>query len=275
MNDSDDMMLKVSRAVQLRELCEGAALALPDDYKVVDVSIFRQRPMRRVERVELATFAEFVRYLKLRWRDGVSRCFVTEDCVHGVIDFAEADGGAAWQNDEVMFKVRPSFFWQNWRSRDRKWMEQRAFVEFLEDNLDVIERPSGAEVYALAAEFRAHKAVEYVSTYRTQNGDICLTYNEVNKATQKNMTLPSEIELHMPLVAEAEELTAFKMRARIKVRVSKEDGVMFCYELVRPDRFESLWKAELQKALAAEGVEVFLGKLSRSNASWFADSLER
>ena len=81
-------MLKVSRAVQLRELCEGAALVLPDDYKVVDVSIFRQRPMRRVERVELATFAEFARYLKLRWRDGVSRCFVTEDCVHGVTGFS-------------------------------------------------------------------------------------------------------------------------------------------------------------------------------------------
>lgn len=251
-------------------------VAAPASYRMYDLRMLAAAPTRRAERVQLSTLGSFTEYVKRRNRPDETCVFVGDKCVQAVFDFCKTEGRPAWQTDVALFCMEHSTEWKAWRAFDRKFMSQRAFLEFLEDNLDSIAEPNGTEFYALAEQFRAMKSVEYMSGYRASSGETRLVYNETLKGAQRELALPASILLQVPVICGAEKVTTYNIKARIKFQIDNETHKLgLCYELVRPDIPEQNAVRDFETHFKQQGVEVYVGELKRSNYSSFCDFAEK
>jgi len=254
----------------------GNTIAAPSAYRTYDLRMLAAAPSRRAECVQLSTLDSFTEYVKQRNRAHETCVFVGDKCVKAVFDFCAEGGKPAWQTDVALFCMEHSTEWKAWRAFDRKFMSQRAFLEFLEDNLDTIAEPNGTEFYALAEQFHAMKSVEYMSGYRASSGETRLVYNETLKGAQRELALPAGILLQVPVIRGAEEVTTYNIKARIKFRIDNESHKLeLCYELVRPDIPERNAVRDFESHFKQQGIEVYAGELKTSNYARFCDFAEK
>lgn len=257
-------------------LHDDNTVAAPSTYRTYDLRMLAAAPTRRAERVQLSTLGSFTEYVKRRNRPDETCVFVGDKCVQAVFDFCKTEGGPAWQTDIALFSMKHSVEWMAWRAFDRKFVSQRAFLEFLEDNLDTIIEPNGTDFYKLAEQFHALKSVEYVSGYRTGSGETCLVYNETLKGGQHELTLPSSIMLEVPVIRGAEDITTYNIKARIKFHIDKETHKLeLCYGLVRPDIPEQNAVRDFETHFQQLGIEVYAGELQLSNYDRFCGFAEK
>lgn len=152
----------------------------------------------------------------------------------GIIDFF-GKGKTSWRKHRVTYNCPPTPEWLTWTKNNKLAMNQKAFAEFLEDNLDEIINPVGAEVLEIAKTLTAKTTVNFKSGIRLDNGNQCLTYEEMSetKAGEKgDLQIPTEITLG---IAPFKSIQPYKLMARLKYRL-QEGRVTFTYELVKPHK---------------------------------------
>lgn len=213
------------------EAVPGRALVVHAECRVHDVARYADMPYRHagmVRLLRLETFCEYVQGRLETWERKV--VYVSECYARAVFN----DGG--WGDDVAVFDLVYTPEWQAWKGKDRCWMSQEAFCDFLEDAQGVIKVPTGVELLDLVANFRQKQSVEFGRSYRGADGQVCVSYQEKNTGANRDLALPAEFVLHLPVIKGAERMTTYEVRARLKVRVDKEQHTLALrYELVRPD----------------------------------------
>ncbi len=235
---------------------EDVAILTHDNCRTLNIAKFADKPYRMCGTVRLLTLDDFKLFIQDRQEVPAPWVFVDKACVRAVFNM---DG---WQDDEACFQVFCTPEWSAWTDKDQKAMGQEAFCDFLEDHLKEIVCPSGSELLEMVANFRQMTRVEYGSSYRGSDGQIMLERKE--GAGGKDMALPADFVLHLPVIKGAEEMTTCEVRARLRVRVDCDTHrLTLQYMLVRPDIPQDNAIADIVQHLreALPGSRVFAGKV--------------
>ena len=212
-----------------KEVRPEVALVVHDDCHVANVARYANVPYRNAGTVCLLTLADFKKLVEGQCCP--SMVFVSRDNVVAVFNME------GWQDDTARFPLVYTPEWNDWKHGDGRSFKQEDFCDFLEDHMKEIVEPCGAELLDMVANFRQLTRVEYGSSYRGADGQIVLEYKE-NKAGAggRDMALPAEFVLHLPVIKGAEVITTYEVKARLRVRVDNDTHKLTLqYKLVRPD----------------------------------------
>lgn len=255
------------------EVIPGRLAAVHDDCTLKPVAHWQDTPYRNAGKVYLLTLEQLMEYTKSRLADDSASSeqtlclFVHARAVEARFNYYREGGSLGWGDDTAMFSLSRTPEWEGWNQRNGETMSQAEFCEFVEDNLKDIVSPSGADMLQMVSEFRQRTQVEYGSSYRTSDGQQSLTYQETKTGANKEMALPTEMTLHLPVILGAENITTYEVKARLYVRVDKENHkLIFAYKLVRPDIPEQNAVHDVAEALrsALPGVKVYEGTVAIS-----------
>lgn len=159
---------------------------------------------------------------------------VTNDSgqVVAIFDYHGTGGEPAWCQHRAVFAPQLSEEWKRWVAVNRKPLKQAEFALFLEDNLDTVMTPSGADLLGIINTIEIDGKVEFRSAQRLASGAVRFLYNNETKAKSGEMEVPSEFVLRMP-VFDGEP--AFEVRARLRYRLSGGEFVLWL-EMINPHR---------------------------------------
>ncbi|MBR4310727.1 MAG: DUF2303 family protein [Akkermansia sp.] len=213
------------------DVVPGRAVVIHDACSVKDIARYADMPYRRAGRVRLLRLETFIAYVKDNAAGEVSPVvFVNE------VEAKAVFNAAGWGDDVAGFDLCKSAEWREWMRHNCSWLSQEEFCDFLEDQQAVIKVPTGVELLDLVANFRQKQSVEFGRSYRGADGQVCVSYQEKTTGATRDMALPAEFKLHLPVIKGAENMTTYEVRARLKVRVDKENHKLALrYELIRPD----------------------------------------
>lgn len=167
----------------------------------------------------------------------------------------EPESTHAWREFRADFKVPQSREWIEWNSKDGSQMSQKAFAQFIEDNLPDVIKPDGATLLEMSLNFEAAQAGHFIATQRLQDGSHNLQWKADNNATG-TVKLPESITLAIPVF---ENEAPQQLSARLRYRVA-EGKLSIWYELIRPHKvIEAAFMATWKRIATETGLPILLG----------------
>lgn len=194
-----------------------------------------ERPMRNRGTVQLLTLNDLVGYLK-RQADNTD---VMQDYQWNPVIFADranlrftgilnypSASDTAWADNRAVVSLRKSRQLMTWQGKNAQKMSQEQFALFLEENIEDIHTPTGAEVLTFAETLEATRTETFKSSIITSTGEQKLSYCSERNGEQSS-TLITKITLGIPLF---EGGPGYSVAAKISHRVT--DGKLaFWYDL--------------------------------------------
>lgn len=224
----------------------GTKVAVHDSYKVIEVDPEKglPRPMRRRGSIEVNDLSSFIAYVEKHKSETGTLVVINSDIsqpfVKATLDHhGPADDQAGWKEHTVTFtpKLAPEFL--EWTGMDRKKFDQETFAQWVEDHIQDIAEPAGAELREMVLAFQIHKDVSFESSRVLENGQIRLHYSETvsGRVGSGELEIPKAITLGIPVFANDTERV--KIVARFRYRLERNQ-LSIWYELERPDRIREL-----------------------------------
>jgi hypothetical protein len=236
-SDAQAVIDAARRGVQPVQLDPGAIYSVLDSDGLphfLDTDEWADRPRRVHRNVKVQDAASFTGYLAARvgpdnvtaraggleiWADVETRAIT-----------AVLDGGAGWSCDTATLILAPSPEWSAWAGKSGAFLTQAAFAEFVEDNLDRIVDPPGADLLEIAQTLQGTIRVAWAAAERLADGSRTLAWSEDadTKAGRKGrLTLPAQITAALRPFAPG---PAFKVVAALRHRIGK-DGLAVGFKL--------------------------------------------
>lgn len=178
--------------------------------------------------------------------------------VTAVLDDHSDDGDPGWGEHRVNLDLKVTPEWHAWLAASGELLEQEAFAEFVEENLNDVVTPDGASLLEIAQTFHATTSAEFKGSVRLGNGQATLSYSEETTAAagaNRDMQIPTEI--HVAL-APYYGLERVFIKARLRWRI-REGKLRLGVKLERPEeaRLEALKR--LAEKLREEHARTFIG----------------
>ncbi|MFD8970500.1 DUF2303 family protein [Streptomyces sp. NPDC059568] len=158
---------------------------------------------------------------------------VEQRTITAVLD-AHAAEDARWGKHRLELRLRHTPAWQAWTGVDNRLMPQKAFAEFIEDNLLDLVEPDSATMLELAESFEATTSAAFQSSQRLDNGQRRFSYTEEvsAKAGHKgDIVIPAVLVLGLRPFEGSEP---YGVTARFKYSLAKEE-LRLGFKLERPD----------------------------------------
>ena len=143
----------------------------------------------------------------------------------GIINHHHADG-PGWGDYRATVKLKKSRQLNIWQGKNAQKMSQEAFALFLEEHLEDIRDPNGAEVLTFAETLEATRTEVFKSSIVTATGEQRLTFNSERNGEQSSQLI-TKITMGIPLFEGGE---AFALEVKISHRVT-EGKLTFWYDI--------------------------------------------
>ncbi|RLJ20005.1 hypothetical protein DJ031_06760 [bacterium endosymbiont of Escarpia laminata] len=210
-------------------------LIVPEGFTAKQYPDLMEHPKRTEQVVRTDTAGSFIEYFN-RFGDDNSAIFCDlEDAYFlGIIDYHSEDH-AKWLNHQVKFTCKQTPEWSAWERGSGQRMDQLKFAFFIEENLEEIINPPGAEMLEIATTLKAKTKINFTSAQRLDNGQTQFQYVEEidgSAGIKGQISIPETIKLGMRLFEGGD---AYEMEARFRYRI-KEGQVAMWYDLVRPHK---------------------------------------
>lgn len=181
----------------------------PQNHQIIDLEKYLPAPVAIKRAPVFLETDDFINYIA-EFRHGHNpRLFYVQDdtgfAAKCVIDYDPATGiepaTPSWGTHRPQLNLAWDMDYAAWRSKSGVWFEQDEFALFVEENLHVIQQPSGAEMLELAQELRGSKNASWEAGQRLNNGQRALKYVEEISATSRSgdIIIPDELTLMMPI----------------------------------------------------------------------------
>lgn len=198
---------------------------------------FRPQPLRKQGAVTLHTGASLAAYVNEHKELGGTRLYadVYSRTIVGVLNgHAVASPDAGWGDHSARMQLRHTPEWEAWAALNGKLVGQVEFAEHVEDRLDDIVEPAGADLLELAKTFEAKTNISFRQATVLESGERQLEYVEnidARAGTQGKMTIPKEFVLG---IAPFEGTQPYKVVARLRYRIG-EGRLAIGYQLVKAE----------------------------------------
>lgn len=143
----------------------------------------------------------------------------------GIINHHHANT-PGWMDYRAIVKLKKSRQLNIWQGKNAQKMSQEAFALFLEEHLEDIREPHGAEVLTFAETLEATRTEVFKSSIVTATGEQRLTFNSERNGEQSSQLI-TKITLGIPLFEGGE---AFALEVKISHRVT-EGKLTFWYDI--------------------------------------------
>jgi uncharacterized protein YfdQ (DUF2303 family) len=246
------------------------AIALPGGrVETIDLTgdKWRDFPRRKAGVVTVRNVASFKQYWE-KHHDDASEVFADLDAgtvtavldAHGTYTVGGGGGdGARWEKHRLILALTPTLPWQEWTEKDRKFMPQGLFAEFIEEHArDVDPDPEAkiksADLLETAQNFKATLKGSITSGQRVSSGQTQFSYIEEISATgqnaaRKTIEMPEEFDL---LIAPYEDITPAVMAVRLRYRIQQDKSLVLGYFMNNPVRVAREAVADVVAKLAKE-----------------------
>ena len=156
--------------------------------------------------------------------------------------------GPGWGDFRVEIAFRQTPQWAKWKANDGQMMAQVNFAEFIEDNLDDIADPAGAEMLEIAQYLQATRSVNFKSGMRLSSGQVQFQNVEDIQAQvgAGQVAIPEMFTLGIaPLFG----VPSYRVPARFRYRI--QDGKLkLGYKLQRLETMMETIMEEVEQQLA-------------------------
>jgi len=150
--------------------------------------------------------------------------------------------GPGWMDYRAIVTLKKSRQLQIWQKQNATKMTQEAFALFLEEHLEDIRDPAGAEVLTFAETLEATRTEVFKSSIVTASGEMNLAYSSERNGEQSSKLI-TKITLGIPLFEGGE---AFAVEVKISHRVS-EGKLTFWFDLRHIDYLlDTAWADQTQ-----------------------------
>jgi len=214
-------------------------LLVPQGCNLVAKPQHRPEPERIEQTITLHTAAAFIAYFK---RFGVDNSVTIVDLEHArytaIFDYHDMDGldpVPAWCQHRAVYQCPQTPEWKLWLSHNGKAMTQTEFALFIEQNVDDIRTPPGAQMLEIVTTLKAKTKVEFSKAIRLADGNNELTYNEVidgKAGASGQLRIPEEITLGIVPFQGGE---AYAVQAKFRYRIDGSGGLQLGVVLDRPE----------------------------------------
>lgn len=204
-------------------------------HQVVDLERHLEAPRRQKGTATFITDESLSRYVREQGDADITALYANPELwkVVAVLNH-HTDEFPAWGDHRAVLQLKSTTAWTRWSGSDGRLGTQTAFAELIEEGIDDVVDPPGAELLELAQSFQAHTKVEFKSQRRLDNGETQLTYSETIDARagqQGTITIPKEFVLG---IAPFEGCEPYKVVARLRYRINNGD-LQIGYRLLRPE----------------------------------------
>lgn len=141
--------------------------------------------------------------------------------------------GTSLTTHTATMQLRPSPEWDHWRLHDGALLDQVTFAEHIEDRIDTIVDPAGAEMLELAQHLEGTRSVAFKSGQRLADGRIQFRYDE-NIETQApgHATIPTSFTLAIPIF---DGTDPYRVTCRLRYRLGDAGRLKLGYKIDQPD----------------------------------------
>lgn len=207
----------------------------PDGPQVIDLSAYALSPWRSSGTARPKSVEAFIDYVKRHTTPATTIWFEPlEGTIIAVLNDAEAGQGDAWRDLRAHLSLPVTPEWEHWARRDGVYGTQREFAEHIEEGLEEVRVPAGAEMLEIAQTFQATISGDFRSATRLNDGTIHMQWQEdvdARAGGAGQLDVPQEIVLGLsPFYGEA----PYEVRARIRYRIQSAE-LKIGYKLDRPD----------------------------------------
>ena len=229
---------------------------LPPNHSVKTIEETLPTPTRYRNKpvfVQPDSFTDYVNELK----SSNTRIYVTSPIqIVAVIDH-QHDNSPAWGDHRATLNLVQDPDWLLWKQKNATSMSQRDFAQFLEDNIEAIVAPSGAELIDLIRNIKASQKVEITGNVQDpDNASGSFVIETKGKGGKGDLELPSEIALALPVYFGGTKDT---IKARLRFQIS-QPSLSLRYELIRVERFERTALEKLVEEIESDtGIAVWFG----------------
>lgn len=227
-------------ALCVQSIAYDCAVALPEGYKAKQTVTLLTNPPRRSGTYRLDRMDDLLHFVEIADQETKvnSPIYVNDERITAVLNHYadEQQGCPGWADYSAYLPMKFTEEWKRWSRQNERDMSQAEFVEFIEENYDDIIDPSSSDMLTVASKFDMSRKVVFKSAYRASDGETKLTYDETQEAKSGDILLPTAFSIQIPVYEGLEEQTTFQLKARLKVRLKSEGGLVFRYVLVRPDK---------------------------------------
>lgn len=260
-NENENQVNAIADLVRASTVNAGVTevpfIVVPRGFEVQDLEKLGAAPRRVREDIKLHTVESFISYTSLWKADGDSVIFCDEKArtLQAVLDYHEDSDTPTWASHRVHYKAELSREAQAWMANNGKPLPQLSFAEFMEDRVQDVVAPSGADLLERILKLQILKKVVFGSGIRLQTGEFQLNWSEENQ--QGTVEFPEKISLGIPLFHKGKP---YKIDARLRYALN-EGKVSFTYKLLNFDEALEQAFAEIVTKVTAEvtEVEVFQG----------------
>lgn len=213
--------LLVAAATLVQDGREKHFALVPRGYSIVSTERALEAPSRGRRRVTLRTVSSFLEAFKTFVAAGSAwPAFYVNGRGNG-LNVRLIFNSNSWADSYMALQLDVSAQFRRWLALEAAGLNnQKAFAQFIEDNLADVVEPQGAKLLEICRGFRATQTVRFASTVDLTNGDVGLEYIQETKAgtvdAKSRLQVPETITLGLPLY-EGEERIKIKARFRYEI----------------------------------------------------------
>lgn len=179
-------------------------------------------PLRKRGRVVVFDAASFNQVLKDNADAGDIAIYMNRDpacpSVVAVMN-GNGQGGPGWGDFRCELEFRQTPQWQKWCGIDGKLMQQVPFAEFLEENMEDVTEPPGAQLLEIATYLSVVRTVHFKAGVKLHDGLVHLQHEESDEVKAGTVKLPEEFKLGIkPMLGLASYVVPGRLRYRISDR---------------------------------------------------------
>lgn len=229
-----------------------------DSLERIDTEHLLETPRRKRGSYTFDTVEAFSAYAREHLDSTRTTVWVTET---GAVTAVFDDHGAAatgWAEHRAELRLRATDEWKHWTGLDDKLVAQEVFAQHIEDGIEEIVEPDGADLLELAQTFNATAEVSFRSAKRLSDGNVQFQYHEETQASggrSGEMAVPQTFKFAVAPFLEEETVT---LTARLRYRISSSK-LQIGYRLVRPAEARRDALRDIRQRLAEELPRVYAG----------------
>lgn len=218
-------------------------LIAPNDFQFKNVTDEIKSQEEITAKVVLHDVDSFVSYMN-KYQEDFSTVFIDTDLhtVKGVIDYHH-HARKAYCLHTVHYEPSMSQDWIDWKSNDKRKMSQIDFALFIEEQIESITEPSGAEMLEIATQFKVIRKAQFSKGVNLSSGEVQFTFSNQNE--KGTINVPGEFKIVLPVFEYGDH---YELTARLRYRLNDEQLSLW-YELRRPDRAEDKALESIREAL--------------------------
>lgn len=242
-----------SVAGTLIESTPAPMLLTPQTVKATSLEKWQPNPLRTQANTKLATQKDFVAYLQKHAK--TAAIFADRKALkfHAIMDYHGEQ--PEWLDHQATLVHERSQQLTTWVSKANQFMNQEAFAEFLDENLNDIQTPTPASVLDFVECLQCTRKETFRSAVKQTTGEMSFIWTKENQS-QESTSILEEFTLGIPVWHRGE---AIAIGARLYHRISEVEGkakLTFKYRLEHLERIiDKLWDEQLE-ALRADLLEI-------------------